>query len=86
LDDRSVAHVQQTKMLWLDVSDMYGNPYNFESYYSQEKVCPITELNTITDIIVEFYQIAGSFYDIDNNPLRVIDAQDRPTKEELKEG
>lgn len=73
-DDKQVTSVQQTKIMLLDVSDMYGSPYNFESYYSQEKVFPITELNTITDIIIEFYQIAGSFYDIDNNILTLQDA------------
>jgi hypothetical protein len=48
---------------------MYGNPYNFETFYSQEKVCSIEELNTITSIIVEFYQIAGSFYTTNNEIL-----------------
>ena len=73
-DDKQVTSVQQTKTLILDVSDMYGSPYNFENYYQQEKVFPITELNTITDIIIDFYQIAGSFYDIDNNILTLQDA------------
>ena len=73
-DDKQVTSVQQTKTLILDVADMYGSPYNFENYYQQEKVFPITELNTITDIIVDFYQIAGSFYDIDNNILTLQDA------------
>ena len=73
-NNQEVASVSQTKTMLLDVSDMYGSPYNFESYYTQEKVFPITELNTITDIIVEFYQIAGSFYDIDNNILTLQDA------------
>ena len=73
-DDKQITSVQQTKTMLLDVSDMYGSPYNFENYYSQEKVFPITELNTITDIIIEFYQIAGSFYDINNNILTLQDA------------
>lgn len=74
LDDHSVDEVQQTKIMLLDASDMYGNPYNFENYYSQEKVFPITELNTITDIIIDFYQIAGSFYDNKNEILTLQDA------------
>ena len=73
-DDKQITSVQQTKTMLLDVSDMYGSPYNFENYYSQEKVFPITELNTITDIIIEFYQIAGSFYDVNNNILTLQDA------------
>ena len=74
-DDHLVTSVQQTKVMLLDTQDMYGSPYNFESYYSQEKVFPITELNTITDIKIEFYQIAGSFYDINNNILSLQDSQ-----------
>lgn len=73
-DDKQITSIQQTKTMLLDVSDMYGSPYNFENYYSQEKVFPITELNTITDIIIEFYQIAGSFYDVNNNILTLQDA------------
>jgi hypothetical protein len=42
---------------------MYGNPYNFETYYSQEKVFDITDLGIITGIKVEFYQKANSFID-----------------------
>lgn len=68
-DEQKVDSKQSTKTILLDVSEMYGNPYNFETYYEQEKVIPINELNTITDIIVEFYQIGGSFYDIENNIL-----------------
>lgn len=74
-DDKQVTSVQQTKTMWLDASDMYGSPYNFENYYSQEKVFPITELNTITDVIIEFYQMGGSFYDIDNNILALLDPE-----------
>jgi hypothetical protein len=35
---------------------MYGNPYNYETYYTQEKLFDITDLGIITGIKVEFYQ------------------------------
>ena len=40
--------------------DMYGNPYQFENYFSQEKVFDISTLNAINKIEVYFYQ-NGSF-------------------------
>lgn len=36
--------------------DMYGNPYNYETFYRQEKVFDISTLGIITGIKVEFYQ------------------------------
>lgn len=44
-------------MMYLDSSDMYGNPYNFESYYNQEKVFDIAGLGTIKKLTVDFYQL-----------------------------
>ncbi len=70
-DDKTVGNASQQKILLLDTSDMYGNPYNFETFYSQEKVFPIDDLNTITGIKIELYQIAGSFVNDKNEPLRV---------------
>jgi hypothetical protein len=48
---------------------MYGNPYNFESFYTQEKVFDITTLGIITGLKIEFYQEPGTFKDKDNNLL-----------------
>lgn len=35
---------------------MYGNPYNYESFYYQQKVFDISNLGIITGIKVDFYQ------------------------------
>lgn len=40
----------------LDCTEFYGNPYNFETYYTQEKVIDISKLDTITNITVYAYQ------------------------------
>ena len=74
-DSHGVTNAAQTKTMLLDVSDMYGSPYKFESYYTQEKVFPIGDLNTITNIKIEFYQIGGSFYNIDGNLLELTEAE-----------
>ena len=74
-DSHGVTNAAQTKTMLLDVSDMYGSPYKFESYYTQEKVFPIGDLNTITNIKIEFYQIGGSFYNIGGNLLELTEAE-----------
>ena len=49
--------------------DMIGNPYQFDTYFTQEKVFDISSLNSIKRIDVYFYQ-DGQFYD--GNLLPVI--------------
>ena len=50
-------------------SDMYGNPYNFETNYSQEIVIPLEKVNgVINKIQVYFYQ-NHNFYDKFNEPI-----------------
>jgi len=34
---------------------MYGNPYNFETYFNQEKVFDISNINNIEKVEVWFY-------------------------------
>lgn len=46
--------------------DMYGNPYLFEDYFSQEKVFDISNIDEITEIEVYFYQ-SGNFKDGNGN-------------------
>lgn len=46
---------------YLNCADMNGNPYDFQSYFSQEKVFDISDLGTIKRIQLRFYQQAGSF-------------------------
>lgn len=51
--------------LYLNNYDMYGNPYAFKNFFSQEKVFDISSLGEITGIRVYFYQ-QGNF-DFDDN-------------------
>ena len=52
--------------LTLSSADMIGNPYQFESYFTQEKVFDISHINNIKQIDVYFYQ-NGKFYDGNDN-------------------
>lgn len=50
-------------------SDMYGNPYNFETAYSQEIVIPLESVfGVINTISIYFYQ-NHNFYDKFNEPI-----------------
>lgn len=50
----------------LDTNDMYGNPYNFEGYYSQEIVIDTNAVAKIYNIKIFLYQ-KGNFKDSNNN-------------------
>lgn len=62
-----------TKVLYLQVADMIGNPYAFESFYNQEKVFDITSLGGISYIKLEFFQEPNSFLNQDGNSLPYTD-------------
>ena len=47
--------------LYLSSEDMYGDPYNFQSFYQQEKVFDITGLGKIINMKLEFYQAPETF-------------------------
>ena len=47
----------KVKAFVLDSDSMYGNPYNFESFYTQQKTFDLSEINgQITDMKLVFYQ------------------------------
>lgn len=50
----------------LDTNDMYGNPYNFEGYYSQEIVIDTSAVAKIYNIKIYLYQ-KDNFKDSNNN-------------------
>lgn len=50
----------------LDTNDMYGNPYNFEGYYSQEIVIDTSAVAKIYNIKIFLYQ-KNNFKDSNNN-------------------
>ena len=51
--------------LYLDSSDMFGNPYNFQTYFEEEKVYDITSLGKIMGLFLFFYEKSGTFYNQD---------------------
>ena len=61
-------------ILELNSNDMYGNPYAFEDYYTQEKVFDITAFENIKKLSLYFFQ-SGDFKDIKGNliPYKSVD-------------
>lgn len=55
----------------LDTNDMYGNPYNFEGYYSQEIVIDTSAVAKIYNIKIYLYQ-KGNFKDSNNDLINYI--------------
>ena len=55
--------------IYLDSEEMYGNPYNFQSYFEQEKVYDITSIDTILGMNLYFYEISGSFINELGEPI-----------------
>lgn len=70
------------RVVVLDASHMYGNPYNFESFYQQQLVVDITDIDVVTGIKVEFYQLSN-FKDKNGNALEAVDFTGRPLNPNL---
>lgn len=52
---------EKTTNFVLDCSDMFGNPFNFQTFLKQEEVYDITALGNISGMTLYFYQQPGSF-------------------------
>lgn len=52
----------QISEVYLDSSEMYGNPFNFQSFFEQEKVYDISSLKTIFGMNLYFYEKSGTFF------------------------
>lgn len=52
----------QISELILTTEDMYGDPYNYQSFYTQECVFDISNYKNIMGMSLFFYQKSGSFY------------------------
>ena len=53
--------INNIKVCRLSCDDMFGNPYNFEGFFSQAKVFDISDINKITKMELWFFQKEGSF-------------------------
>lgn len=61
----------QTAIFYLDNLDMFGNPFNFQTFFNQQKVFDISNLDKITSMRLYFYQKQNSFIDGNNQPINL---------------
>ena len=64
------ANMQITEIYLDSMEDMYGNPFNFQSFFEQEKVYDISSIGTIYGMALFFYEDSGSFYSESNKYLK----------------
>lgn len=62
-----------TYEFYINSADMNGNPYDFQSYYTQEKMFDISDLGTITGMKLSFYQKPDTFKDEKGNKMPFLD-------------
>lgn len=74
---------EATYELYIDAEDMNGNPYDFNTYFQQEKVFDISNLGKITFIKLEFYQKPGTFVDVEGKAISPTDFLGNPTADNL---
>lgn len=55
--------------LYIDASDMNGNPYDFNTFFQQEKVFDISGFGKILSMELSFYQKPGTFVDAQGIPI-----------------
>ena len=67
-DENQADKKVNVQYLYLNTKDMIGNPYNFETYFTQEKLFKIEHMGAITDIEVRFKQ-SGTFTDANGNEV-----------------
>lgn len=53
---RKNVYKEEQKIFKLQVEDMIGNPYAFETYFSQEKVFDVSDVQNVTKLEVKFFQ------------------------------
>lgn len=74
--------IKTVATFYLDADDMYGNPYNFDGYYPQQKVFDISALAGFDIMRLYFYQ-GQDFKDRDGNVITATDAFGNGLKENL---
>lgn len=61
----------QKAIFYLDSLDMFGNPFNFQTFFNQQKIFDISNLDKITNMRLYFYQKRNSFIDGNNQPINL---------------
>ena len=68
--------LQEIKRYYLDSSDMYGNPYQYSTFYKQEYLYDISNLQEVLNIRLMFYQNSDFILE-DGTPINPTDTKGR---------
>ena len=63
------SDIHKNYKFYLTSDEFYGDPYNFDVFYKQEKVFDISKIAEVTRIQVTFYQDSGSFINKDKDTI-----------------
>lgn len=66
--EKTEAKATKFHSFYLDTSDMYGNPYNYNSYFLQEKLFNVKNIHEICAIRLSFYQ-NSDFINLDGETI-----------------
>ena len=77
-DNRKELSYAKYELFLSSSNDMYGNPYNFETFYQQEKVFDISPIKQIEKMELYFYQEPQSFIDKNGKQVPHLDEFDNP--------
>lgn len=65
-------------------NDMYGNPYNFETFYSQEKTFDIAKISEIVSMKLVFFQKPGTFKDKNGKEIQYKTISNKTSLEKIE--
>lgn len=77
------SDIHKNYKYFLTSDEFYGDPYNFDVFYRQEKVFDISKIAEITRIQVTFYQDKESFIDKEKNALVAKDDEGKALMDNL---
>jgi hypothetical protein len=78
------SELYTTKVLRLDSSEMFGNPYAFSLYSAQAKSFDISELGIIDGMVLYFYQDNNFYYYDEKGEAKYLDYPVKPALPNIK--
>lgn len=71
IEGEAKENMEINRDYYFDSSDMYGNPYLFETYFRQEKVFDISNYKKLKSITLSFYQNNNFNYNLEGETKKV---------------
>lgn len=75
--------ISKSYKYFLTSDEFYGDPYNFDVFYKQEKVFDISKIAEITFMQITFFQNKGSFLDKEKDLLPAVDEFKNPLMDNI---